>query len=96
MGMPIHVCIQSSLQIAKRSAIRKAQRRIGSGHAVWGLVEPAVWPDLSLVRGGAVENYFALMGAWILDSGPGVSFSARSRPTPLFALQDICREGTKG
>ena len=67
MRMPIHVCIHLSLQIAKRSAIRKTQCRIRSGHAVSGLVEPAVWPDLSLVRGGGVENYFALNG--VLDSG---------------------------
>ena len=67
MGMPIHVCIHLSFQIAKRSAIRKTQRRIRSGHAVWGLVEPAGRPDLSPVRGGGVENYFALNG--VLDSG---------------------------
>ena len=42
MDMSIHVCIHPSLEIAKRSALRKTQRRIRSGHAVWGLVEPAV------------------------------------------------------
>ena len=67
MGMAIHVCIHLFLQIAKRSAIRKTQRRTRSGRAVWGLVEPAVRPGLSLVRGGGVENYFALVG--VLDSG---------------------------
>ena len=50
MGMPIHVCIHLSLEIVKRSAIRKTQRRIQSGHAVWGLDEPAVRSDLSLMK----------------------------------------------
>ena len=67
MGMPIHVCVHVSLQIAKRSAIRKTQRRIRSEHALRGLVEPAVRPDPSLVRGGGVQNYFALNR--VLDSG---------------------------
>ena len=58
MAMINHVCTHLSLQIANRSAIRNIQRRIRSGHAVWGL---------SLVRGGGVENYFALNG--VLDSG---------------------------
>ena len=87
MGMPIHVCIHFSLQIGESSAIRKTQRRIQSGHTVRGLVEPAVRPDLSLM---------ASWGYGILDSGPGVSLSAKTRPTPLFALQDICRERTEG
>ena len=93
MGMPTHVCIHISLQIAKRSAIPKTQRRIGSGHTVRGLIEPAVSPDLSLV---AFKFILPSVGYGILDRGPGVSFSSRTRPTPLFALQDICREGTKG
>ena len=66
MGMPIPVCIHLSLQIAKRSEIRKIRRRIRSGLAFWGFVEPAVRSDLSLVRGGGVENFFALME--VLDS----------------------------
>ena len=65
--MRIHVCIHPSLQIAKRSAIRKHQRTIRSGHAVWGLVGPAVGPDLSLLRGGGVENYFALMDVLVSE-----------------------------
>ena len=93
MGMPIQVCIHLPLQIVKRSALREAQCRIQSRHAVWGLVDPAVSPDLSLV---AVKVFFPSWGSGILHSYPGVSFPARTRPTQLFALQDICRGGTKG
>ena len=73
MGMPIHVCITLSLQIAKCSAIRKGQRRIQSGHAVWGLNEPTVRPDLSLE---ALKINLPSWGFGILDSCPGVSFPA--------------------
>ena len=44
----------------------------------------------------ALKLFLVSWGYGILDSGPGVIFSARTQPTPLFALQDICREGTKG
>ena len=93
MGMPIHVCTTLSLQMEKRSAIGKNQRRILSGHAVWGLDEPAVRPDLS---SKTLKMNLPSWGFEIPDRCPGVRFSARTRPTPLFALQDICREGTKG
>ena len=47
-------------------------------------------------EGVALKVILPLWGPWTLDIGRGVSSSATSRPTPLFALQDICREGTKG
>ena len=47
-------------------------------------------------EGVAFKIFLPPMGSWILYSGPGVRLSARTRPTPLFALQDICREWTKG
>ena len=45
---------------------------------------------------GALEFILSSWGSWTLDSGPEVCFLAKKRHTSPFALQDICREETKG
>ena len=82
----------------KQNAVQYAKPNAGNNQGTLSGVSLNLLSHLicPLCKGTALKGILPPMGSWILDSGPGFIFSAITQPTPLFALQDICREGTKG